>query len=67
MTRILCAVLMAAGLNFATAPRAPALEIGKPAPNFTLPSASGENVSLKQFRGQRMVLIEFFGAAFAPT
>jgi uncharacterized membrane protein len=43
-----------------------ALELGKPAPDFTLPSANGENISLKQFRGQKLVLLEFFGAAFAP-
>jgi thioredoxin-dependent peroxiredoxin len=64
-TRLLCAVLVAA--CFAVGRPATALEIGKPAPDFTLPSASGENVSLKQFRGQKMVLLEFFGAAFAPT
>ncbi len=46
---------------------ATALEIGKPAPDFTLPGTNGENVSLRQFRGQKLVLIEFFGAAFAPT
>ena len=44
-----------------------ALELGKPAPDFTLPGTSGERVSLKQFRGKNVVLIEFFGAAFAPT
>lgn len=44
-----------------------ALEVGKPAPDFTLPSATGEKISLKQYRGQKLVLIEFIGAAFAPT
>ena len=46
---------------------AAALELGKPAPDFTLPDANGERVGLKQFRGKSFVLIEFFGAAFAPT
>lgn len=55
-------VLLVAGV-----PAAGALEVGKPAPDFTLPATSGESVSLKQFRGQKIVLIEFFGAAFAPT
>ena len=44
-----------------------ALELGKPAPDFTLPDPDHRDVSLKQYRGQKMVLIEFFGAAFAPT
>jgi hypothetical protein len=44
-----------------------ALEMGKPAPDLTLPGTNGERVSLKQFRGNRFVLLEFFGAAFAPT
>jgi len=47
-------------------PAAAALEIGKPAPDFSLPATTGENTNLKQFRGQKLVLIEFFGAAFAP-
>ena len=46
---------------------ATALELGKPAPDFTLPGTNGERVGLKQFREKNRVLIEFFGAAFAPT
>ena len=44
-----------------------ALELNKPAPDFTLPSHTGEDVSVKQFRGKKLVLFDFFGAAFAPT
>ena len=44
-----------------------ALEIGKPAPDFTLEDTTGGKVSLHQFRGHKLVLIEFIGAAFAPT
>lgn len=44
-----------------------ALEIGKPAPDFSLPSATGHTVTLREFRGKKIVLLEFFGAAFAPT
>lgn len=44
-----------------------ALEIGKLAPDFSLPAATGETVTLRQFRGKKIVLLEFFGAAFAPT
>jgi peroxiredoxin Q/BCP len=45
---------------------ATALEIGKPAPDFTLPSTTGEKISLSQYRG-KLVLVEFYGAAFVPT
>ena len=49
------------------APAAVALELGKPAPDFSLPNENGEVVTLKQFRGKKIVVLEFFGAAFAPT
>ena len=55
------------GDRLGRAETAGALELGKPAPDFTLPDANGERVGLKQFRGKNLVLIEFFGAAFAPT
>lgn len=61
------AVWLAVVVSAGSAPVATALESGKPAPDFTLPSTTGEKVSLSQFRGQRLVLIEFYGAAFAPT
>ena len=31
--------------------------IGKPAPDFSLPSTTGENISLKQFKGKRTVIL----------
>jgi hypothetical protein len=63
---VLPAVLLAAALG-APAPRtATALEIGRPAPDFTLPSTTGGKISLSQFRG-KLVLIEFYGGAFVPT
>ena len=40
---------------------APAVEVGEEAPDFTLPSTLGEEISLRQFRGKQLVLIEFFG------
>ena len=56
---------MAAGASIASA--AGGAEVGKLAPDFSLPSANGETVSLRQFRGKKIVLVEFVGAAFAPT
>ena len=44
-----------------------ALEVGEQAPDFTLPSTTGEGISLSQFRGKKLVLLEFYGADFAPT
>jgi len=34
--------------------------IGKPSPDFTLPSTSGEPVSLKQFKGKKSVVLYFY-------
>lgn len=34
--------------------------IGKPAPDFTLPSTTGENVTLKQFKGKKTVILYFY-------
>ena len=34
--------------------------IGKPAPDFSLPSSSGETVTLKQFKGKKTVILYFY-------
>jgi peroxiredoxin Q/BCP len=34
--------------------------IGKPAPDFTLPSSSGETVSLKSFKNKKTVVLYFY-------
>jgi peroxiredoxin Q/BCP len=34
--------------------------IGKPAPDFTLPSTTGEPVSLKQYKGRKTVVLYFY-------
>ncbi len=34
--------------------------IGKTAPDFTLPSTTGENISLKQFKGKKTVVLYFY-------
>jgi peroxiredoxin len=39
---------------------ATALEVGEKAPDFTLPGTTGEKISLSQFRGKKLVLIEFY-------
>lgn len=67
MRGLLLGVALAAALGTTAASDAMALEIGKPAPDFSLPGTTGEIVSLRQFRGKKIVLLEFFGTAFAPT
>jgi thioredoxin-dependent peroxiredoxin len=44
-----------------------ALEVGEKAPDFTLPSTTGEQISLSQFQGKQHVLLEFYGVDFAPV
>jgi peroxiredoxin len=40
------------------------LKVGDPAPDFTLPSTTGEKVTLSSFRGKDTVVLAFFPAAF---
>jgi hypothetical protein len=57
---LLAGVLIGAGM-------ATALEVGDQAPDFTLPSTMGGEISLSQFRGKKLVLLEFYGADFSPV
>ena len=41
--------------------------VGEAAPAFTLPSTSGTDVTLAQFRGKSSVLLAFFPLAFTST
>jgi len=49
------------------APVSSALEVGDKAPDFSLPATTGGKISLSQFRGKKLVLIEFYGADFSPV
>jgi len=40
---------------------------GQPAPDFTLPSISDENISLGQYRGKKNVVLSFVPAAWTPV
>ena len=55
---LLLGVLLAGVLVGASV--ATALEVGEQAPDFTLSSTTGEKISLSQFRGKKLVLIEFY-------
>jgi peroxiredoxin (alkyl hydroperoxide reductase subunit C) len=43
------------------------LKVGNHAPEFTLPSVSGETVSLSQFLGKNNIVISFVPAAWTPV
>lgn len=44
-----------------------ALDVGDKAPDFTLPATTGGKISLSQYRGKKLVLLEFYGADFSPV
>ena len=46
---------------------ATAVEIGEKAPDFTHAGTTGKDISLSQFQGKQLVLIEFYGGDFAPV
>ena len=63
--RFLASVLLVGVLSVASV--AIAVEVGEKAPDFTLPSTTGKDISLSEFLGKKYVLIEFYGADFDPT
>lgn len=40
------------------------VEVGQPAPGFTLKSQSNEDVSLSDYKGEKWVVLHIFPAAF---
>src|ERR1041385_6986348 len=45
----------------------PKLRVGDPAPDFKLPAVNGGQISLRQFRGKKNVVLSFVPAAFTPV
>ena len=43
------------------------VKVGDPAPDFTLPTVSGEEVSLGQYLGKKNVVLSFVPAAWTPV
>lgn len=43
------------------------VKVGDKAPDFKLPATTGKDISLSDYRGKKMVLIEFYHADFGPT
>jgi len=43
------------------------VKVGDPAPEFSLPTISGERITLAQFRGSKNVVLSFIPAAWTPV
>ena len=61
----LLGLLLAGGLVIAGL--AAALEVGEQAPDFILPSTTGDKIHLSQFEGKKHVLIQFYTVDFQPV
>ena len=61
---IFTVVLVSGALLFFNAGDVMALKVGDKAPNFTLPSTTGEKTSLSQFQGKKPVVLFFYIFAF---
>jgi hypothetical protein len=64
---VLLATVLGVTLVVAGPGLARAVEVGEPAPAFSLASTTGGDISLSDFRGKKWVLLEFYGADFTPT
>ncbi len=60
LTALLAGVLLLPGI-------ATALQVGQKAPDFNLPATTGGKISLGQYHGKKLVLIEFYTGDFGPT
>jgi peroxiredoxin Q/BCP len=61
----LAMLAIAAGVPLAAqAPPKTHLRVGDTAPDFTLPSTTGNPVKLSDYRGKQAVVLAFFPAAF---
>ena len=57
-------VLVSVALLLINAGDVMALKVGDKAPDFTLPSTTGEKISLSQFQGKKPVVLFFYIFAF---
>ena len=61
---MLMVVLVGAALLLFNIGDVMALKVGDKAPDFTLPSTTGEKISLSQFQGEKPVVLFFYIFAF---
>ena len=64
---VLLAVTLGLALVVIGPAPARAVEVDQPAPDFRLPSTTGGEISLGDFRGKKWVFLEFYGGDFHPT
>ena len=67
--RIFCALALGSARALFNHPPQTVLaaDVGQPAPDFKPASTTGRDISLSDYRGKKWVLLEFYGADFAPT
>lgn len=65
-TVLFLAVLLVGNIAMAGQAQAQPLQVGDPAPDFTLPATTGGVISLSDFLGEKIVLIEFYHSDFGP-
>ncbi len=63
--RVGCAVF--AVVVALTAAQAEPIKVGEPAPELKLPATTGGEIALSDFRGKKLVLIEFYHTDWGPT
>jgi peroxiredoxin len=42
------------------------LKVGEMAPDFSLPATTREHISLSDYRGQKNIVVAFYGMDFTP-
>jgi cytochrome oxidase Cu insertion factor (SCO1/SenC/PrrC family) len=62
--RLAVAVLLSGSLLLLPTGHATALQVGDPAPTFTLPATTTETISLEDYLGKKTVVLFFYIAAF---
>ena len=67
LSRVLLGTALVVSSGFGASRPAGGVEVGEPAPPFTLASTTGGDTALNDYRGKKWVLLEFYGVDFAPT